>query len=283
MRPLLTSTSLAAILAVWTTPAIAQVVSEAEAAQMRAEIRALRARLETLESRIQASPPPAASAPVTGEAAAATAEAPPPAKPSSTEISWKGSPRFAQGDKLFKVKGRIQADANHVSAPGGLDDRGLGFSNEMRRIRLGGEEVADALRNEAVGSMASKISALPSVRDALRELQLSFRRIPGLVADGRDMGTVIFPAAPLKIYLTASAGQRAQRRHKQLISKGIPAILDDLLADLEARDARDMNRAHAPLKPAEDAVLLDNSELDIEQSVQFVLNRWHGQQAFPAR
>ena len=96
-------------------------------------------------------------------------------------------------------------------------------------------------------------------------------------------GTVIFPGAPLKIYLTASAEQRAQRRHKQLISKGIPAILDDLLADLKARDARDMNRAHAPLKPAEDAVLLDNSELDIEQSVQFVLKRWHGQQAFPVR
>jgi 3-phosphoshikimate 1-carboxyvinyltransferase len=148
---------------------------------------------------------------------------------------------------------------------------------------LDGEDVTEALRAEAAGMAASRVSAVPQVRTALVDLQLQMRRLPGLVADGRDMGTVIFPGAPLKIYLTASAGQRAQRRHKQLISKGIPAILADLLADLEARDARDMNRAHAPLKPAEDAVLLDNSELDIEQSVQFVLNRWHGQQAFPAR
>lgn len=148
---------------------------------------------------------------------------------------------------------------------------------------LEGEDVTEALRTESAGMAASRVSAVPQVRTALVDLQLQMRRLPGLVADGRDMGTVIFPTAPLKIYLTASAGQRAQRRHKQLISKGIPAILADLLADLEARDARDMNRAHAPLKPAEDAVLLDNSELDIEQSVQFVLNRWHGQQAFPAR
>lgn len=148
---------------------------------------------------------------------------------------------------------------------------------------LEGEDVTEALRTESAGMAASRVSAVPQVRTALVDLQLQMRRLPGLVADGRDMGTVIFPTAPLKIYLTASAGQRAQRRHKQLISKGIPAILADLLADLEARDARDMNRAHAPLKPAEDAVLLDNSELDIEQSVQFVLKRWHGQQAFPVR
>ncbi|WP_322470489.1 bifunctional 3-phosphoshikimate 1-carboxyvinyltransferase/cytidylate kinase [Hydrogenophaga sp. SNF1] len=148
---------------------------------------------------------------------------------------------------------------------------------------LEGEDVTEALRAEPAGMAASRVSAVPQVRAALVDLQLQMRHLPGLVADGRDMGTVIFPGAPLKIYLTASAEQRAQRRHKQLISKGIPAILDDLLADLKARDARDMNRAHAPLKPAEDAVLLDNSELDIEQSVQFVLNRWHGQQAFPVR
>jgi len=148
---------------------------------------------------------------------------------------------------------------------------------------LEGEDVTEALRTESAGMAASRVSAVPQVRTALVDLQLQMRRLPGLVADGRDMGTVIFPGAPLKIYLTASAGQRAQRRHKQLISKGIPAILADLLADLQARDARDMNRAHAPLKPAEDAVLLDNSELDIEQSVQFVLKRWHGQQAFPVR
>jgi 3-phosphoshikimate 1-carboxyvinyltransferase len=148
---------------------------------------------------------------------------------------------------------------------------------------LDGEDVSERLRAESAGMAASRVSAVPQVREALMDLQLNFRHLPGLVADGRDMGTVVFPNAPLKVYLTASAEQRALRRHKQLISKGIPAILADLLADLQARDARDMNRAHAPLKPAEDAVLLDNSELDIEQSVQAVLNWWHGRQAFPVR
>ncbi|MGC4398081.1 bifunctional 3-phosphoshikimate 1-carboxyvinyltransferase/cytidylate kinase [Hydrogenophaga sp. T2] len=148
---------------------------------------------------------------------------------------------------------------------------------------LEGEDVTEALRAEAAGMAASRVSAVPQVRAALLDLQLNFRHLPGLVADGRDMGTVIFPGAPLKVYLTASAEQRALRRHKQLISKGIPAILADLLADLQARDARDMNRTHAPLKPAEDAVLLDNSHLTIEQSVARVLDWWHGKQAFPAR
>ena len=112
------------------------------------------------------------------------------------------------------------------------------------------------------------------MRHALEALQLGFRRLPGLVADGRDMGTVIFPAAPLKVFLTASPAERAERRHKQLISKGFPASLADLRADLEARDARDKNRAIAPLKPADDAQLLDNSGLSIEQSVQQVLDWW---------
>jgi 3-phosphoshikimate 1-carboxyvinyltransferase len=100
------------------------------------------------------------------------------------------------------------------------------------------------------------------------------------VADGRDMGTVIFPGAPLKVFLTASAEQRAERRHKQLISKGIPAIFDDLLADLRARDARDTSRSSAPLKAAEDALLLDNSDLGIEDSVQQVLAWWQGKSPF---
>jgi 3-phosphoshikimate 1-carboxyvinyltransferase len=134
------------------------------------------------------------------------------------------------------------------------------------------------------------VSAWPAVRRALHGLQLSFRRAPGLVADGRDMGTVVFPQAALKVFLTASAAERAERRHKQLISKGISANIDSLRADLEARDARDKNRAVAPLKPAEDALLLDNSQLTIEQSVAQVLSWWqdrspvyraplHGQQA----
>ena len=148
------------------------------------------------------------------------------------------------------------------------------------RILLAGEDVRDAIRTEAAGMDASRVSALPGVRQALLDLQRGFARLPGLVADGRDMGTVIFPHAPLKIYLTAGAPERAERRHKQLISKGIPAKLDSLRADLEARDARDQTRAAAPLKPAQDALLLDNSHLTIEQSVDQVLNWWQERQPF---
>jgi 3-phosphoshikimate 1-carboxyvinyltransferase len=148
----------------------------------------------------------------------------------------------------------------------------LRFDGE--RVLLSGEDVALALRLEAVGAMASKIAALPLVRAALNALQLSFRKLPGLVADGRDMGTVLFPGAPLKVFLTASPAQRAERRHKQLISKGIPANIADLRADLEARDLRDRSRPVAPLKPAEDALLLDNSGLSIDESVDQVLRWW---------
>ena len=148
------------------------------------------------------------------------------------------------------------------------------------RILLAGEDVSDAIRTEAAGMDASRVSALPGVRQALLDLQRGVARLPGLVADGRDMGTVIFPHAPLKIYLTAGAPERAERRHKQLISKGVPAKLDSLRADLEARDARDQTRAAAPLKPAQDALLLDNSHLTIEQSVDQVLNWWQERQPF---
>jgi len=150
-------------------------------------------------------------------------------------------------------------------------------------IVLAGEKVSEAIRTEAAGMDASRVSALPAVRTALVGLQQSFRRLPGLVADGRDMGTVIFPDAPLKVYLTASAAQRAQRRHKQLISKGIPVTIDALRADLEARDARDSLRAVAPLKPAEDALLLDNSTRSIEASVDQVLQWWDERQPFGSR
>ncbi|MFW5329047.1 bifunctional 3-phosphoshikimate 1-carboxyvinyltransferase/cytidylate kinase [Hydrogenophaga sp. ZJX-1] len=148
------------------------------------------------------------------------------------------------------------------------------------KVFLGGRDITDPLRLESTGGMASRVSQHLAVRTALHALQLGFRRLPGLVADGRDMGTVIFPDAQLKVYLTASAEQRAQRRHKQLISKGIAANIDSLLADLKMRDHRDSSRAHAPLKPAEDALLLDNSELGIEQSVQLVLNWWQGKTVF---
>jgi 3-phosphoshikimate 1-carboxyvinyltransferase len=141
-------------------------------------------------------------------------------------------------------------------------------------VLLHGDDVTDAIRSEHIGIGASKVSVHPGVRNALFDLQRSFAKLPGLVADGRDMGTVLFPGSPLKIFLTASSEQRAQRRYKQLISKGISANIDSLRADLLARDARDTSRASAPLKPAEDAVLLDNSELSIDESVDFVLSQW---------
>jgi 3-phosphoshikimate 1-carboxyvinyltransferase len=150
----------------------------------------------------------------------------------------------------------------------------FGQGEDASRVWLRDREITYELRLEATGLLASRVSALPAVRQALHGLQLSFRRAPGLVADGRDMGTVVFPGASLKVFLTASAAERADRRHKQLISKGIPANIADLRADLEARDARDQNRAVAPLKPAEDAKLLDNSHLGIEESVQQVLLWW---------
>jgi 3-phosphoshikimate 1-carboxyvinyltransferase len=148
------------------------------------------------------------------------------------------------------------------------------------KIFLGNEDVTDALRHEAVGVGASRVSALPAVREALHGLQLAFRRPPGLVADGRDMGTVVYPGAAMKIYLTANAANRAERRHKQLISKGISANIDSLRADLEARDARDTHRPVAPLKPAQDALLLDNSTLSIEASLEWVLERWQERRPF---
>ena len=148
------------------------------------------------------------------------------------------------------------------------------------RVRLAGEDVTDAIRTEEAGMNASKVSALPAVRTALLALQHSFRRLPGLVADGRDMGSVVFPDAPVKVYLTANAAQRAERRHKQLISKGFPATIDSLRQDLEARDTRDSSRPVAPLKPAPDSLLLDNSKLSIEESVARVLQWWEAKQPF---
>jgi 3-phosphoshikimate 1-carboxyvinyltransferase len=166
-------------------------------------------------------------------------------------------------------------EAGLTQLAGALDLRFAGG-----RIWLGTQDVTEALRDEAVGSLASRISSIAPVRDALRRLQLAFRRVPGLVADGRDMGTVIFPDAPLKVFLTASAATRADRRHKQLISKGIPANIDDLRQGLEARDLRDKTRSASPLKPAEGALLLDNSALTVEASVDVVLAAWEQRRPF---
>jgi len=152
------------------------------------------------------------------------------------------------------------------------------FADE--RVLLADEDVSDAIRTEQAGMDASQVSALPAVRAALLALQRASARLPGLVADGRDMGTVVFVQAPLKVFLTADAAQRAERRYKQLISKGISVNMHSLRADLEARDARDLSRRAAPLEPAPDALLLDNSHLSIEQSVEQVLGWWQARQPF---
>ena len=136
---------------------------------------------------------------------------------------------------------------------------------------LDGEDVVTAIRSEDISEAASQVAVHPSVRTALVARQRSFARPPGLVADGRDMGTVVFPDAKLKVYLTASAEERARRRHKQLIAKGNSVTIESLLDDIRQRDARDAARAAAPLKPASDAVLLDTTQLTIDEATARVL------------
>lgn len=142
---------------------------------------------------------------------------------------------------------------------------------QVGRIFLSGQDVTDSLRDEAVASRASDVAQRPGVRSALLERQRAFRRPPGLVAEGRDMGTVVFPDAALKVFLTASAAVRAQRRYKQLIDKGIDANLHALSRDLEQRDARDAARAVAPMAPAPDALQLDTSERSVDEVVGVIL------------
>ena len=144
------------------------------------------------------------------------------------------------------------------------------------RIELDGRDVARDIRREDVGAYASSIAVHAQVRAALFDLQRAFRRPPGLVADGRDMGTVVFPDAALKVYLTANVEARAERRHKQLKDKGFSSNIATLLQDLQARDQRDTHRSAAPLKPAQDAYQLDTSTLDIDRVVAQVL-RWYGE------
>lgn len=170
---------------------------------------------------------------------------------------------------------RAGVDLADVSALARLASR-LDVKFGPDRVWLSGEEVSLAIRAEAVGNRASALAVHQPVRDALTALQRSFRKLPGLVADGRDMGTVIFPDARLKVFLTASVEARARRRYKQLIDKGISASIEDLLRDLEARDARDRSRTAAPLRPAQDARLLDTSDMTVDQAVSQVL-AWHAE------
>ena len=143
---------------------------------------------------------------------------------------------------------------------------------EAMRVLVNGSDATDELRLETTGALASAIAAIPEVRAALKDRQRAFRSAPGLVADGRDMGTVIFPDAPFKVFLTASARERAERRHKQLNDKGVSVNFEDLLREIMARDARDAQRTVAPLKPADDAVLIDTTGIGIDDVVARVMD-----------
>ncbi len=142
------------------------------------------------------------------------------------------------------------------------------------QVLLGGRDVSELIRQEHVGNLASRLASYPKLRAALLGRQRAFRQAPGLVADGRDMGTIVFPDAEIKIFLIANVQARAERRAKQLIEKGIPANLEDLLADMRARDARDTERSVAPLVAAKDAHVVDSSTLTIDQTVQSILDLW---------
>jgi cytidylate kinase len=164
----------------------------------------------------------------------------------------------ASEDKLAEIAASLEVRF-------GTDEGG------SEQIWLAGEEVSARVRAEECGLMASKIAALPTVRTALLELQRGFRKAPGLVADGRDMGSMVFPDSRLKVFLTASAKERAKRRHKQLKDKGIDVSLPALSRDIEDRDRRDSERSVAPLRPADDARMLDSSELTIDAVTQTIL------------
>jgi cytidylate kinase len=162
-------------------------------------------------------------------------------------------------------------EAGHAAAALRLDvEFGADEAGE-ERIVLAGEDVTRQIRTEAAGADASRVAAMPAVRAALLQRQRDFARPPGLVADGRDMGTVVFPDAPLKIFLTASPEERARRRHNQLKEKGLTVNIDDLSQEIRERDLRDSSRPVAPLRPAADAILLDSTGLSIAQVVDRVL------------
>jgi len=162
-------------------------------------------------------------------------------------------------------------ESGHAAVARALDVRFEVDAQGDERVLLDGLEVTRQLRTESTGAEASRVAAMPSVRTALMVRQHAFAVPPGLVADGRDMGTVVFPAAEVKVFLTASAGERALRRHKQLKEKGLTVNLADLSQEILERDRRDSNRPVAPLRPAEDAVVIDSTGLTVEQVVDKVL------------
>lgn len=162
-------------------------------------------------------------------------------------------------------------DESAVAAVAANLDVKFDITGEQTRILLAAEDVTEAIRQESVSMNASLVAAYPGVRAALLQRQKNFAQAPGLVADGRDMGTTVFPLAQVKIFLTASAEARAERRFKQLADKGVAVDMQELVNDIKARDDRDTNRATSPLKPAEDALLLDSTQLTIEQVLAAIL------------
>lgn len=210
----------------------------------------------------------------------------------ATHLGWK----FLDSGALYRVlalaaqKHRVAFDnekALEVLAEH-LDVQFIAQANYSSQIILEGEEVTDTIRTEKIGNAASLVAALPAVRAALLSRQRAFRDAPGLVADGRDMGTVVFPEAELKIFLVASPEERALRRYNQLKERGISVTLGDLIEELRERDKRDQERTVAPLKPAEDAVIIDTDRLSIDQVVERILSEMDkkggnaGKKAFPA-
>ncbi len=167
----------------------------------------------------------------------------------------------------------LEDTAALVEAARALDIRFEDDAADEPRVFLQGEDVSNELRSEQTGKMASKLAAIPEVRAALMQRQRDFRQPPGLVADGRDMGSVVFPDAELKLFLTASLEERANRRYKQLKEKGFDISIDDLFREISARDERDASRAVSPLRPADDAVVVDCSDMSIEQMVACAVDR----------
>jgi CMP/dCMP kinase len=193
----------------------------------------------------------------------------------AAQLGW----HYLDSGALYRAVGVAASWANlDISDPAALVrctfDTAVVFKEDAKgdlRVWVNGSDATDELRLETTGAVASAIAAFPEVRSALKERQRAFRQAPGLVADGRDMGTVIFADAPYKVFLTASAEERAERRYNQLKDKGVSVTIDGLLREILARDARDAQRTVAPLRPAEDAVLIDTTGLNIDQVVERVL------------
>lgn len=192
------------------------------------------------------------------------------------KLGW----RFLDSGAIYRVLAlaaihhnvSLENDEALTALAGHLDVRFMTDNGEGEvRVILEGEDVTREIRTEQVASAASQVAAFPTVREALLRRQRGFKELPGLIADGRDMGTVVFPGADVKFFLTASAEERAERRYKQLQEKGFSANLQSLLCDIRERDERDANRAVAPLKPAEDALVIDSTSLSIEQVLSDVL------------